>query len=1014
MSHKIFRAFFVLILVTGLVAVQAPQSAAAAGFWYVTPTGDDSNDCLSPGFACATINGAIGKASSGDIVYVAEGMYTGSGNEVVLFDRDMTLTGGWDETFATQSGTSTLDGQNARRGITVNSGVTSAVDHFALQNGNVTGNGGGILNAGTLMFTNSSISNSTAGSGTGSAIYNMSGGVLTLDHSSVDHNGSPGICFVIANEGIFSANNSVIEENITTTIYCASIIVINYSGTMTMTQTAVKNNPTGGGIYNYATLLMNDSVVSGNVGTDASGGIYSYGGILTVNNTTISGNTTSNGGGIFLGGGGTARLSNVTISNNTANTGGGIYNSPSSPTDVILKNTILAGNTAFSIGSDCNGNVGSAGYNLIGNTSNCNFGAATGDVVNEDPALGPLQDNGGPTFTHALLPQSAAIDGGNILGCADQDGNPFTSDQRGITRPQGIACDIGAYEYTFTAPGPATSLAIIGGSGQQTTLNHAFPRPLRVVALDDQGNRVSGVTVTFTAPASGPSGTFADTSSNTTMIVTDEGGVATTSTFIANDQAGAYTVVAAAGGLGSVNFNLEQIDRPANDNFANAEPFTSLPFTAIADITNATNEQSNEPQNCYSMDRTLWYSFTPTESMVVVVNSADGAIFTNVNIYRAGSGISDLQFLSCTGAGAFTTFIAEANQTYYLQVGSEFGEVGYIRIDLEQFPPPVNDNFVAASPVSSLPSTIDFGTIAATFETNEPSACGYPSPPYKTIWYSFTASQTGSVSASIPSSNFAPFLTIFSGTDLNNLTQLGCGQYSNKVTFRALQGQIYYFQVGGYYGESGYGTFLLEVAPPPQANFYFYPSDPSKYDTVQFCSSSYDPGNVGIQSFTWNFGDGATATEGCATHRYTADGNYTVQHTVTTIDGRAAAANPQVVQVRTHDVAITKITAPQSASSGQTRAITISVRNKNYPETITIDLYKSTPSGYVWVGSLTLQVPVSSGNKTTTFSINYTFTAQDAQVGKVTFRAVATIVGARDTFPSDNEAISSPPTRVAK
>jgi hypothetical protein len=120
------------------------------------------------------------------------------------------------------------------------------------------------------------------------------------------------------------------------------------------------------------------------------------------------------------------------------------------------------------------------------------------------------------------------------------------------------------------------------------------------------------------------------------------------------------------------------------------------------------------------------------------------------------------------------------------------------------------------------------------------------------------------------------------------------------------------------------------------------------------------------------------------------------------------------VQVRTHDVAIMKVTAPQSANSGQTRAITVSVRNKNYPETVTIDLYKSSPGGDVWVGSLTIQVPVATGNKTTTFSINYTFSAQDAQLGKVTFRAAATILGARDAFPSDNEGISSPPTKVNK
>jgi hypothetical protein len=92
----------------------------------------------------------------------------------------------------------------------------------------------------------------------------------------------------------------------------------------------------------------------------------------------------------------------------------------------------------------------------------------------------------------------------------------------------------------------------------------------------------------------------------------------------------------------------------------------------------------------------------------------------------------------------------------------------------------------------------------------------------------------------------------------------------------------------------------------------------------------------------------------------------------------------------------------------------VSLRNARYPETVTVDLYKSIPGGDVWIASLTLQVPVLSGNRTKNFTFNYTFTAQDAQIGKVTFRAVATINGANDAFPADNTGISSPPTRVTR
>jgi hypothetical protein len=121
-----------------------------------------------------------------------------------------------------------------------------------------------------------------------------------------------------------------------------------------------------------------------------------------------------------------------------------------------------------------------------------------------------------------------------------------------------------------------------------------------------------------------------------------------------------------------------------------------------------------------------------------------------------------------------------------------------------------------------------------------------------------------------------------------------------------------------------------------------------------------------------------------------------------------------VVQVRTHDVAITKINAPQSASVKQTRTITVSVNSKNYAETVQVDLYKSVPGGFEFVGSITLAVPAYSTNRTTAFNFNYTFTSSDASIGKVTFKAVATIVNARDSYPSDNEAISSPPTKVSR
>ena len=85
MTHRFFRLVNSLFLALVVTAIGlAPQPARAAGPWYVATTGNDNNGCLSPGTACASINGAISKAADGDTINVATGTYSGSGDEVVL------------------------------------------------------------------------------------------------------------------------------------------------------------------------------------------------------------------------------------------------------------------------------------------------------------------------------------------------------------------------------------------------------------------------------------------------------------------------------------------------------------------------------------------------------------------------------------------------------------------------------------------------------------------------------------------------------------------------------------------------------------------------------------------------------------------------------------------------------------------------------------------------------------------------------------------------------------------
>jgi predicted outer membrane repeat protein len=208
---------------------------------------------------------------------------------------------------------------------------------------------------------------------------------------------------------------------------------------LTLNNSSIIDNETRG-IYNDGDLTLQNSTVSGNTVTGGGGGIIH--GIVTVVNSTISNNSaTGDGGGIY---GGTVNIYSSTISGNSAgNRGGGIYNS-----NVDIQNSILVGNTASRNGPDCYGTLNTSGYNIIGNPTDCTYTPTTGDKVGADPLLGPLQDNGGPTFTHAIPITSPAIDVGNPSGCVDHRGIQLMTDQRDF--PRVGTCDIGAYEYPTT------------------------------------------------------------------------------------------------------------------------------------------------------------------------------------------------------------------------------------------------------------------------------------------------------------------------------------------------------------------------------------------------------------------------------------------------------------------------------------------------------------------------------------------------------------------------------------
>ena len=188
------------------------------------------------------------------------------------------------------------------------------------------------------------------------------------------------------------------------------------------------------------------------------GGIYS-GGAVNLTNSTVSGNV---GDGAFAGAGSNISSEFSTVVNNSGN---GLTVATGNPGGVITPGgSILAGNggdDCFSDGLDTFSF--SAGFNLIGDITGCGFLvrqandlAGGGGLPTVDPLLGILQDNGGSTLTHALDAASPAVDAG---GACHLSNSPLSNDQRGTSRPQADACDIGSFEFELAAPtGPLQTL----------------------------------------------------------------------------------------------------------------------------------------------------------------------------------------------------------------------------------------------------------------------------------------------------------------------------------------------------------------------------------------------------------------------------------------------------------------------------------------------------------------------------------------------------------------------------
>jgi hypothetical protein len=474
------RRWLVAFLLIGmLLPVMTVHIVGAATINVNGATGTDSATCGASGSPCKTISYAVTtRAGNGDAVNVAAGTYT----ESVTITKPVTITG------AGQNATK-IDGGNANQVLHINTGANVAIHKVTVQNGSG-GPGGGIYNGGTLVLTDALVATNTgtaSGGGffndggatlnlktvaisgnkakTGAGIYND--GAVTLDTVTINGNAaSESGGGIYNNQGALTITNSVINGNSATNPGLGGgIYNTTATAKTTIATTTISGNTAkfGGGIANdtNGAVKVDQSTINGNTVTDIGGGIYNRAaGVVALTSSTLSGNTATPGaGGGFDSFGGTGILTNVTVAGNTS-VGFGNNDGISTDGNMTLHGTLVA--------DGCGGSITSSDYNLDIGVS-CKF-TGPHDQKGINPQIGPLANNGGPTFTHALAQGSPAVDTGGA-SCPP-------TDQRGIARPQGAACDIGAYELQQIVVQPTATAAPTATATATATTGNAACTPL--------------------------------------------------------------------------------------------------------------------------------------------------------------------------------------------------------------------------------------------------------------------------------------------------------------------------------------------------------------------------------------------------------------------------------------------------------------------------------------------------------------------------------------------------------
>lgn len=645
---------------------------------YVSTTGSDTGDCRTSSSPCLTIQYALNQDTDGnDTIYVATGTYIrGVGNainsnpNVVIINKAETLSGGWNSDFTSQTGASTIDGEYGVAGTNKNNNgllidgkqviIAVTIDRFIIQNSHSADSGGIYLLVANLTLTNSTLRNNHA-SGRGAGIFVYTVGSLTLTNSTISANTATSY-----GGGIYNASGGAITIQNSTIAYNSA--------------------STGGGIVPSGSTVVRNTILANN--TVLGGGPDCYGTMGTSDHN------------IFSSISGCTRLSSSSDQTINPQIDGSLTGTPP-------VHALQTGSPAIDAGTSTGcPSVDEQGKNrpFSGNpnqTPVCDIGAyeyypqpgvpVTAAIYNGDNQQKPVNqafDN--PLAVLVADGSGDPVSGANVTFTAPASGaggsfaGTSTQAETVATNASGIATSsvftangtVGAYSVAITVsgvsstpsfslantgiPGQPYSVEVYAGSGQYTIVNQAFDARLEAIVKDYLGTVVAGANVTFTAPSSLASGSFAGTDTQTETAATNALGIATSSTFTANNTVGFYSVTVSVSGVSSSPaFSLRNIGTPG-------EPY-SIDVYAGNGQAAVINQAFDVPLKVIVRD---FYGMAVTGVNVTfnAPNSGASGVFTGT-----GTNNSEMVVTDSSGVATASTFTANGIPGSFVVLASASG-----------------------------------------------------------------------------------------------------------------------------------------------------------------------------------------------------------------------------------------------------------------------------------------------------------------------------------------------------